>query len=146
MIASYHHLDRRTGESWSGSSYVASYTDLADQLTQASDGVATYAYGHDGLGRATTITSTLAGTGLPGPVTFTQGFDLAGTRTQLSATIAGSASPGADFVNQQYATEPVKGDWPCGAPSWFFRPASRASWLWFRRSSSPASDRSRGVQ
>jgi RHS repeat-associated protein len=96
----YDHLDRRTSETF-GSSYTATYRyDLADQLTQASDGMATYGYGYDTLGRATTVTNTLGGTGVPGPVTFTQEFDLNGNRTQLSTAIGGTMSAGADFVNQ----------------------------------------------
>jgi RHS repeat-associated protein len=96
----YDQLDRRTSETF-GSSYTATYSyDLADQLTQASDGVATYGYAYDKLGRATTVTNTLAGSGVPGLVTFTQGFDLNGNRTLLSASIGGTMSAGADFVNQ----------------------------------------------
>jgi len=103
----YDQLDRRTSETWSGSSYAAAYTyDLADQLTQTSDNAATYNYVYDGLGRATTITSTLAGTGIPGPVTFTQQFDLADNRTRLEVTIGGPASTGQDFVNQ-YTYDPL---------------------------------------
>jgi hypothetical protein len=52
---------------------------------------------YDRLSRATMVTNTLAGTGVPGPVTFSQQFDLADNRTRLAASIGGTASAGADF-------------------------------------------------
>ena len=73
----YDNQDRRTSETWAGSTYVANYTyDLADQLTQAADAVATYAYGYDGLGRATTMIQTLTSCSAPptrcrGPLSMT---------------------------------------------------------------------------
>ena len=57
----YDYLNRRTSETWSGSSYVAAYTyDLAGQLLQATDPAATYNYTYDKLGRATTITPSVS--------------------------------------------------------------------------------------
>jgi hypothetical protein len=52
------------------------------------------------LGRATTITAALSGSGVPDPVTLTQTFDLADNCRRLAATLGTGSTTMADFVNQ----------------------------------------------
>ena len=67
--------------------------NAASEITSISDPDATIAYTRDNLGRATTITNTIAG--LTPTVAFSQSFDAANNRTGLNATLGGTA----DFAN-----------------------------------------------
>lgn len=96
----YDNLYRQTEERWLDPTddttviHTINWTyDAASQLTEAGDSFAEYDYTLDNLGRATSITATLAG--LTPTVTLAQAFDANSRRTQLAATIGSTA----DFQN-----------------------------------------------
>ena len=68
--------------------------DAADQLTEASDPAAAYAYVYDNLGRVTSETIDLAG--LTPDVVFAKTYDAAGNRLSVAATVGANA----DFKNE----------------------------------------------
>jgi RHS repeat-associated protein len=72
---------------------ISTVYNAAGEITAISDPDAAIAYTRDNLGRATTITNTIAG--LAPTIAFSQSFDAANNRTGLSATVGGTA----DFAN-----------------------------------------------
>ncbi|GAB6167539.1 hypothetical protein JCM19992_35390 [Thermostilla marina] len=107
----YDNLGRNTAEIWYNNVQdadadqnrqrtIAFTYDAAGQMLSAGDPDAEYSFVYDALGRAITITHSLAG--LTPTITFTQEYDAAGRRTRLAARINGTD----DFVNA-YTYDPL---------------------------------------
>src|SRR6516162_2135507 len=100
MTYSYNGVGLRTGETWVGGSYAATFTyDPAGQMTGASDPFSVYTYTYDADGRTTKTQVSYPGSGLA-TVTLTYGYDAYGNRTYMSDSLSANFSYAYNANNQ----------------------------------------------
>src|SRR6516164_7333977 len=100
MTYSYNGVGLRTGETWVGGSYAATFTyDPARQMTGASDPFSVYTYTYDADGRTTKTQVSYPGSGLA-TVTLTYAYDAYGNRTYMSDSLSANFSYAYNANNQ----------------------------------------------
>src|SRR6516164_9080599 len=100
MTYSYNGVGLRTGETWVGGSYSATFTyDPAGQLTGASDPFSVYTYTYDADGRTTQTQVSYPGSGLA-TVTLSYAYDAYGNRTYMSDSLSANFSYAYNANNQ----------------------------------------------
>ncbi len=95
LTYSYDAVGRKTGETWVGGNYTATWTyDAAGNLKTAQDSYSSYSYGYDAANRLTTVDNS----GTPGVphVILTYSYDVYNNRIGLTDNMSGSVSFGYD--------------------------------------------------